>query len=158
MVRDFLGSGVGALPRRLASPRRVLCATGRLFAPVLREALASLAAVEGLEVEVRAITNRTFGAVTTVAGLLAGRDLLTQIEPGEADLVLISPSMLKYGTETFLDDRTLGEVAEALRIPVVVGGRDLHELVATILGGEGQAAQPQFGFSTHAVKEAARQH
>jgi putative radical SAM enzyme (TIGR03279 family) len=158
MVRDFLGSGVGVLPRRLASPRRVLCATGRLFAPVLREALAPLAAVEGLEVEVRAITNRTFGAVTTVAGLLAGRDLLTQIEPGEADLVLISPSMLKYGTETFLDDRTLGEVAEALRMPVAVGGRDLHELVATILGGAGHTAQPQFGFSTHAVKEAARQH
>jgi putative radical SAM enzyme (TIGR03279 family) len=157
MVRDFLGSGVGAVPRRLATPRRVLCVTGRLFAPTLREALAPLRSVEGLELEVRALTNRTFGAVTTVAGLLAGRDLLTQIAPGEADVVLVSPSMLKYGTETFLDDRTLGDVSADLGIPVVVGGRDLHELVETILGGDGWTTAPQFGFSTHAVKEAARQ-
>jgi putative radical SAM enzyme (TIGR03279 family) len=162
MVRDFLGSGYGdaPLPERLPAPKRVICATGKLFAPVLREALAPLSAIDGLDLEVRAITNRSFGAVTTVAGLLAGRDLLTQIAPGEADLVLLSPSMLKYGTESFLDERTLADVRDELRIDVAVGGRDLRELVETILSGPADGAHPrqQFGFSTHAVKEAARQH
>jgi putative radical SAM enzyme (TIGR03279 family) len=158
MVRDFLEPGLPPLPKRLAAPRRVICATGRLFAPVLREALAPLAAVEGLELEVRALDNRSFGSVTTVAGLLAGRDLLTQIERGEADVLLISPSMLKYGTETLLDDRTLDDVRRELAMAVEVGGRDLRALVATILDGHAPTVVPQFGFSTHAVKEAARQH
>jgi putative radical SAM enzyme (TIGR03279 family) len=161
MVRDFLGSGYGDadLPDRLPRPRRVICATGRLFAPVLREALAPLAAIDGLDLEVRAITNRSFGSVTTVAGLLAGRDLLTQVAAEEADLLLLSPSMLKYGTETFLDERSLDDLRRDLRMDVAVGGRDLRELVETIVtGGDGASRSPQFGFSTHAVKEAARQH
>jgi hypothetical protein len=54
----------------------------------------------------RPLTNRTFGAVTTVTGLLAGRDVSRRCGRGEADLLLLSPSMLKYGTETLLDDRT----------------------------------------------------
>jgi putative radical SAM enzyme (TIGR03279 family) len=159
MVRDFLDPPLPPLPAALPRPLRVICATGRLFAPVLERALAPLAEIEGLHLEVRALTNRTFGAVTTVAGLLAGRDFLTQIAPGEADLLLVSPNVLKYGTETLLDDRTLTDLRQELRMRIEVGGKNLAELVATILAGAPAAeVQPQFGFSTHAVKEAARQH
>jgi putative radical SAM enzyme (TIGR03279 family) len=162
MVRDFLADeamrGVvvpAALP---AGPLRVLCVSGTLFAPLLERALAPLQGVEGLTLEVRALQNRTFGAVTTVTGLLAGRDVLTQVKPGEADLLLLSPSMLKYGTETLLDDRTLDDLRGELGMRVEVGGRNLPELIARIVAGGHAAATPQFGFSTHAVKEAARQH
>ena len=55
-------------------------------------AVAPLREIEGLTLEVRALKNRTFGEVTTVAGLLAGRDFLTQIAPGEADLLLVAPA------------------------------------------------------------------
>lgn len=159
MVRDFLSPGLpAALPAALERPRRVLIATGRLFAPVLREALAPLAGVAGLDLEVRAITNRTFGEVTTVAGLLAGRDILAGVEPGEADLLLLSPNMFKYGTESMLDDRTRGEVQDELGMRVAVGGTNLAELVGTILSGETHDHLPSFGFSTHAIKEAAKQH
>lgn len=160
MVRDFIGAGidVAALPPRLERPMRVLCVSGTLFAPVLREALAPLATVDGLDLEVRALTNRTFGAITTVTGLLAGRDVLTQVHPGEADLLLLSPSMLKYGTETLLDDRTLDDLRQALRMRVAVGGQDLQALADAIVTGGGEAVAPQFGYSTHAVKEAATQH
>lgn len=158
MVRDFLAAPLPPLPDRLPRPLRVLCVTGRLFAPVLEAALAPLRAVEGLSCEVRPLVNRTFGAVTTVAGLLAGRDVLAGVRPGEADLLLLSPSMLKYGTETLLDDRTLDDLRRDLGMRVEVGGSHLGELGATILGGQRAAAAPQFGFSTHAVKEAAGQH
>lgn len=159
MVRDFLSSGLPPqLPARSDAARKVLVATGRLFAPVLERALAPLASVHGLELEVRALTNRTFGSVTTVAGLLAGRDLLAGIEPGEADLVLVSPNMFKYGTETMLDDTTRSEVEEQLGIRVAVGGTNLAELVDTILSGDVHDHLPSFGFSTHAIKEAAKQH
>lgn len=158
MVRDFLAGPVPLLPAALATPRRVLCASGSLFAPVLRAALEPLQAVAGLTLAVRALRNRTFGEVTSVTGLLAGRDFLTQIVPGEADLLLVSPSVLKYGTETLLDDRTLDDLRRELRMRVEVGGRDLGELFRTILQDAQAEATPQFGFSTHAIKEGAGQH
>ena len=158
MVRDFLSAGLPALPAALERPRRVLLATGTLFAPVLERAVAPLRAIDGLEVEVRALRNRTFGEVTTVAGLLAGRDLLLGIEPGEADLLLVSPNVLKYGTETLLDDRTLDDLRRELRMEVEPGGTDLNELARAVLSGVGERHLPQFGFSTHAVKENAKQH
>jgi len=158
MVRDFLEAALPELPAALPSRRRVLMVTGRLFAPVLERAVAPLRAVEGLEVEVRALRNRTFGEVTTVAGLLAGRDVLMGVAPGEADLLLISPNMLKYGTRTLLDDRTVEDLERELRMPVAVGGADLSQLYTTVLRGPEGSYLPAFGFSTHAVKEAAKQH
>ncbi|MFO7545038.1 MAG: DUF512 domain-containing protein [Trueperaceae bacterium] len=157
MVRDFLSASLPA-PEPQSTRRKVLLVTGRLFAPVLEAALAPLATVEGLELEVRALTNRTFGEVTTVAGLLAGRDVLAGVVPEEADLLLLSPNMLKYGTETMLDDRTLDDLRAELRMPVEVGGTNLAELGRAIFGGHGVHALPSFGFSTHAIKEAAKQH
>jgi hypothetical protein len=41
---------------------------------------------------------------------------------------------------------------------VELGGTTLADLARTILGDAGGAVAPQFGFSTHAVKEAAKQH
>ena len=158
MVRDFLEAPLPALPERLEVPKRVLLVTGALFGPVLERAVAPLRAVEGLELEVRPLVNRTFGAVTTVTGLLAGRDVLTQVAPGEADVLLLSPSMLKYGTETLLDDRTLDDLRRELGMQVEVGGTNLAELFGAVLGTGAASAVPQFGFSTHAIKEASGQH
>ena len=158
MVRDFLSEPLPKLPEKLSKPKKVLLATGKLFAPLLEEAVAPLREVEGLGLEVRSLKNRTFGEVTTVAGLLAGRDFLTQIKPGEADLLLVSPNVLKYGTENLLDDRTMDDLRRELNMAVEVGGTSLGELAETILSGVGERHLPQFGFSTHAVKEAAKQH
>ena len=158
MIQDFLGDPLPLLPTRLDTPRKVILGTGKLFAPVLERAVAPLREIDGLTLEVRPLKNRTFGEVTTVAGLLAGRDFLTQITPGEADLLLVSPNVLKYGTETMLDERTLDDLRAGLKMQVEVGGTNLAELTEAILTGVGEAHIPQFGFSTHAIKEAQRQH
>ena len=71
MVRDFLDEPLGEPPVIYEGPRRVLLITGKLFYPVLSEAVKPLEFVEGLELEVRCLENNTFGAVTTVAGLLS---------------------------------------------------------------------------------------
>ncbi len=151
MVRDFL-CPLPRLPDRV-SPRRVLVATGTLFAPLLEEALKPLRAIRGLELELRPAVNRAFGSSTTVAGLLTGRCLLAAVEPGEADLLLIPPSTLRYGTELFLDGLSLDDLSTQLAMEVRPGGRSLAELAAAILGGRA-AGTPQFGFSAHARKEA----
>ncbi len=154
MIRDFLAEGLPAdLPLSLPKPKRVLLATGKLFAPVLKQAVAPLEQIEGLELEVRALKNRTFGEVTTVAGLLAGRDFLTQIKPGEADLLLLSPNSFKYGTDLLLDGCTLGDLRRELKMSVEIGGTNLAELAQTILTGATVHHLPQFGYSTQAIKE-----
>jgi NifB/MoaA-like Fe-S oxidoreductase len=70
----------------------------------------------------------------------------------------VSPNVLKYGTELLLDDRTLDDLRRELRMEVEVGGSSVGELASSILSGAGAHGGPQFGFSTHALKEAARQH
>lgn len=158
MVRDFLSAPLPDLPQSLPIPKKVILGTGKLFAPILEAAVEPLRTIENLEIEVRMLKNRTFGEVTTVAGLLAGRDFLLQIQADEADLLLVSPNVLKYGTETMLDERTLDDLRHELRMDVQVGGSNIAELAETILTGTQQGYVPQFGFSTHALKEAAQQH
>jgi hypothetical protein len=57
-----------------------------------------------------------------------------------------------------LDERTLDDLRSSLKMKVEVGGTTLAELAQAVLTGVGEAHMPQFGFSTHAIKEAQRQH
>ncbi len=158
MVRDFLSAPLPPLPKELKQPKKVILATGKLFGHILEQAVAPMKAIKGLELEVQVLKNYTFGEVTTVTGLLAGGDILRQIKPREADTLLVSPNVLKYGTETLLDGKTLTNLRQELAMEVQAGGTNLKELAETIITGENKAYEPQFGFSTHAIKEASKQH
>lgn len=151
MIRDFLTEDLPDLPARV-TPRRVVLGTGALFAPTLERAVEPLRQVEGLDIEVRAIPNKTFGLNTTVAGLLTGRCFRHAMQPGEADLLIVPPTTLRYGTELMLDDVSLTELRQELRMDVRAGGSTLGELARALLG-EDIRSEVQFGFSTHAVKE-----
>ena len=172
MVRDFLSEGMPTLPAlpKVVPTTKVIIGTGPLFAPVLELALEPLRAVRGLDVEVRVIPNISFGEPTTVAGLLTGRCFLAGVKPGEADLLMVSPSTLRYGTEIMLDEITLTDLRERLNMDVRAGGKNLGELVAAILeranqdlGLEHRSLErqhemnrlklPQFGQSAHAIKD-----
>ena len=155
MIRDFLNEGLPALPERLPLPRKVILGTGLLFAESLDRAVEPLRAIEGLEIEVRALENVTFGKVTTVAGLLTGRCFRAAIKTGEADLLIVPPTTLRYGTELMIDNTSLTELAQTLQMAVKPGGSTLGELARVILDGAGSSG-PQFGLSAHAVKENAR--
>lgn len=152
MVRDFLGEALPPLPDKLSAPRRVILGTGLLFAETLDKAVEPLRQIEGLHLEVRAIENKTFGKVTTVAGLLTGRCFMHAIQPGEADLLLVPPTTLRYGTELTIDNTSLSELSSFLGMAVRPGGSTLAELARVILDDAGSSG-PQFGMSAHAVKE-----
>ncbi len=155
MIRDFLNEGLPALPERLPLPRKVILGTGLLFAESLNRAVEPLRSIENLEIEVRALENVTFGKVTTVAGLLTGRCFRAAIKTGEADLLIVPPTTLRYGTELMIDNTSLTELAQTLQMAVKPGGSTLGELARVILDGAGSSG-PQFGLSAHAVKENAR--
>jgi putative radical SAM enzyme (TIGR03279 family) len=165
MVRDFLSEGLPSLPKAVPATR-VIIGTGPLFAPVLELALEPMRAIRGLDVEVRVIPNISFGEPTTVAGLLTGRCFLAGVKPAEADLLMVSPSTLRYGTEIMLDEITLTDLRERLKMDVQAGGKNLGELAQAILEHANEHANlapeqhesnrlrlPQFGQSAHAVKE-----
>ncbi|MBB6017367.1 DUF512 domain-containing protein [Deinococcus radiopugnans] len=152
MIRDFLTEALPELPAALPEPRRVILGTGTLFAESLDRAVEPLRAIEGLTLEVRAVTNKTFGPVTTVAGLLTGRCFRHAIKTGEADLLIVPPTTLRYGTELMLDDVSLDELRQEFRMDVRAGGATLGELARVILDGA-QSSGHQWGMSAHAVKD-----
>ncbi len=152
MIRDFLHEGLPELPARLPAPMKVILATGLLFAESLELAVEPLRTIEGLEIEVRAVENKTFGKVTTVAGLLTGRCFRHAVVQGEADLLIVPPTTLRYGTELMLDNMSLSELGEDLKMTVRSGGSTLGELARVILQGAASSGL-QFGISAHAVKD-----
>lgn len=157
MIRDFLSEALPPLPAALPAPRRVVLGTGLLFAETLDKAVEPLRAIEGLSLEVRALENQTFGKVTTVAGLLTGRCFRHGIQPGEADLLLVPPTTLRYGTELMIDNTSLSELSNFLKMAVRPGGSTLAELARVILE-DASSSGPQFGMSAHAVKEQQGNH
>lgn len=152
MIRDFLTEGLPELPAALPAPRRVILGTGLLFADSLDRAVEPLRRIKGLEIEVRAIENKTFGRVTTVAGLLTGRCFRHAVQPGEADLLIVPPTTLRYGTELMLDDTSLSDLRAEFQMEVRAGGATLGELARVLLEGV-QSSGHQWGMSAHAVKE-----
>ena len=166
MIRDFLSEeldptalDLAALESPITPIKKVILATGTLFAPTLELSIEPLrAAWPDLSLEVRAIANKTFGDATTVAGLLTGRCFRHAVTPGEADLLIVPPTVLRYDTELLLDDVSLTELSSELGMTVRSGGSTLGELARVIAGELGASSVPssgpQFGFSTHAVKEA----
>jgi putative radical SAM enzyme (TIGR03279 family) len=95
--------------------------TGFSALPVIEDFLAGLSEHTGLALKGIAVQNRLFGSSVTVAGLVAGRDIidaLKGIKSGE--FVVIPDVMLKEAEGVFLDDLAPGDIARELNVKVVV--------------------------------------
>jgi putative radical SAM enzyme (TIGR03279 family) len=83
--------------------------------------VAQLAEKTGVEIAVREVENRLFGASITVSGLVAGRDIIASLTGFDAGACLLVPDvMLKEGEGVFLDEVTLGELEKRAGCPVLV--------------------------------------
>ena len=81
-----------------------------------------------LEVKVVGIVNEFFGETITVAGLVTGGDIISQLKEHNTDVIIIPRSMLKQDEEIFLDDTRLEELEMILGKPVIVAEVDGYEL------------------------------
>ena len=89
--------------------------TGRLFAPVIRERIIPLLPDGWAEsIEIIEAPNRLLGESITVAGLLAGRDILDAIRGGNRANVYLLPAAALNQDGRFLDDCTLTQIKEEL--------------------------------------------
>ena len=76
-------------------------------------------ACPSLSIDVHAIENHFFGEKITVAGLVTGQDILGQLlgkDLGRA--AYIPDTMLRSGTDVFLDDMTVPYLSEKLGTPI----------------------------------------
>ena len=112
MVRALLDDFEEALPQlRHQKPKeKITVLTGKLASPVQRKILDRLHKETGLQSEMIACDNLTFGECVTVTGLLCGADILSAVKKSEGKgTVLIPPNCLNQNN-LFLDDMSLEEL------------------------------------------------
>lgn len=129
---EQLPAGLAALPENIPP---VTAATGKEAAGLVEMAAEQFRQIYSIELRTMVVDNRFFGPSVTVAGLLTGSDLLAALEgkdPGAA--VLIPRSMLKDGSELFLDGMTLSGLAGQLQVPVMAAGgpAEMLELIGRL--------------------------
>ncbi|HEX9874809.1 MAG TPA: DUF512 domain-containing protein [Deferrimonas sp.] len=94
--------------------------TGASASGELTRFAADLAAKTGVKIHLHTIRNDFFGGEVTVAGLIAGADLVAQLQGKELGEALLVPDVvLRDGEDVFLDDLTLPQVAQALGVAVI---------------------------------------
>lgn len=130
-------NGVGLIPQFRSQVADVLDVTVPLKLPPISMVTGVSAAADinafarmlidkcGLDLRVHVIENRFFSGHVTVAGLLTGQDLLSQLAGQDlGDILLVPDVMLREGEEVFLDDVSIDDLVEALDVQVEVVAAD----------------------------------
>jgi len=116
--------------------RHITIATGRCVYPVIKQLSDSVEKrFNGLKCDVVPIRNDFFGETITVTGLITAQDLIAQLKGRDNGTeLLISSAMLMQNSEIFLDDMTVSDVENELKIKIRVTQNDGYELLDAILG------------------------
>jgi len=129
MVREFLDEFEKELRRRRKSRNGLkgTLATGGLFSHALQGCMERFNRKFGSCLQVCKVENRFMGRKVTVAGLLAGRDILTALSGRDlGDFVIIPGEALSREGGVFVDNLTPGDLAEKLDRPVYSGGHTVR--------------------------------
>ena len=90
---------------------------------------------DGLKINVYKIKNEFFGESITVAGLLTGADLLTQLSGQPlGDALLIPSSALRADGDVMLDDVSPEQLSDKLGVPVIPTSGEASCFIRSILG------------------------
>ena len=113
-------------------------ATGQLAYPYIRRMAEKMQEkYPATEIRVYAVRNDFFGERITVSGLVTAQDMIAQLKDKElGDRLLIPCNMLKADEDVFLDDYTVGQVADALQVPAVIVKSSGQDFVDAVLDSE----------------------
>lgn len=125
------------IKKKIPLHKKYVLVTGTLaegFLTKIKEKI--LSRFEGLDLDILAIENNFFGNSITVSGLVTGQDIIEQFEcDGNIDGVIIPKSMLRKDTDVFLDDLTIRDIENQLKIkmiPVEVSGKKFIDIFRKI--------------------------
>lgn len=115
----------------------VSIATGKLAYPYLKKMCETVEnMVNGLKINVYAITNDFFGENITVSGLLTGQDIIAQLKGKDlGDRLLLPVNVLRSGEDVFLDDIRVLEVEKALQVVIDIVKSSGYDFLDMILKG-----------------------
>ena len=138
MVRLLLDEFAEALGEVKGDTRKreVSIATGKLAAKELAGMMRVMQEkFPDVQVHIYPIRNEFFGERITVSGLITGQDLMAQLkEKPLGECLLLPLNMFRAQEETFLDDFTREDVANALQVPVDIVKSSGQDLLDKILG------------------------
>ena len=118
--------------------REVSVATGEISYKSIKDLCQILEKkVQGLKVNVYPIKNNFFGGGASVSGLVVGSDIYEQIKNKPLGSELFIPScMLKADEDIFLDDMSLNELSEKLRIKITPVDNDGFDFIERLSDSE----------------------
>ena len=118
-----------------ATPFSCTIVTGAAAQPLLQFLVDETAKIShNKRVNVCCVRNEFFGPAITVAGLLTGQDIISQLRGTDLGQALILPAACFNHDGLTLDGMTLGEISVALDIPAVAIKNDAQELLNAITG------------------------
>ena len=139
MWRDFIDESVAGIDEIEADKdmcRKVSVATGTAAFPLIKGISDKITALyPNVKINAYEIKNDFYGHSVTVAGLITGADLISQLKNKEIfDELIIPDVMLNADNEVFLDDVTVEEVEKALNVKLrIVSESSGYNLVNEIL-------------------------
>ena len=115
--------------------RTLSLATGVLAAPYIRQLINKLQEkFPEIKVEVYTIINHYFGTDITVAGLITGGDITSQLAGHTLGEVLLIPDvMLRSGETVLLDDVTVAEMENSLQTKIRIVQSDGKSFIDSII-------------------------
>lgn len=132
-IKEFAAIATELLPQKIYPHRKLTWVVGNAVEKAFQPILQQLNAVEGLEVNLRALASDYWGQSISVTGLLTGHDLLLNLQGQDLGEGILLPNvMLKHGELIFLDDMSIEEVAHQLQTKIFpIAGID--ELIKTCI-------------------------
>lgn len=127
-VKQFTHAAQELLPPKVSPHRKLTWVVGNAVEKAFQPIVKQLNAVEGLEVNMRALYSDYWGQNISVTGLITGHDLLFHLKGQDLGEGILLPNvMLKHGELIFLDDMTVEEIARQLNTEIfpVAGVDDL---------------------------------
>jgi len=138
MVRRFITEArkilAGDLISRFAVSSKTLrgtIVTGQLFSPILSRYVAELNDKLRTRLKVIPLENKFFGEEVTVAGLIAGGDVLAARQSIDGDFLIVPEQACLKSGHVFLDDMTIDDLKSELQMPVAHGGPSLLTMLRT---------------------------
>lgn len=143
MIRSFIDERDEQIEKRMQDGsfdkdhggKHITLVTGVLAYPIISESARMVEErANGLKIDVYAIRNDFFGERITVSGLLTGQDIIAQLKGRDlGDEIRLPESVVRAGTDVFLDDIKVSEVSDALQVRVVTIKSNGYDFVDSCL-------------------------
>lgn len=115
-------------------PISITLVTGLSFYHLLKSAMHGLSRIKGLRTRLIAVKNRFLGPSVTVAGLLAGRDIIESLRGKRlGDMLILPGNAVREEGDELIDGTTLREIEHTLSVKTASaeGFRDLVRIITS---------------------------